>query len=220
MYALAGWHRRPADSKASMPLGCRSQRSTCACRVALYVALADSSVGLVDAEEGSSLSNAQWVRPKNACTALALALLDVQGQPVGPYSAHLQLHWASNSAAVAAADSGKPCDQSGRLPVAYEGRLIQAAQVRGGKYAVSCWTWASHLLLPGLHPAAGGTDIQPCHRLPFCCPCTPPRCRNCCHVQLMPVAALANSEWAQPWPAWAPPMGLRPARCCQASAPH
>ena len=85
-------------------------RSTCACRVALYVALADSSVGLVDAEEGSSLSNAQWVRPKNACTALALALLDVQGQPVGPYAAHLQLHWASNNAAMAAADSGKPFD--------------------------------------------------------------------------------------------------------------
>ena len=93
-----------------MPLGCRPRRSTCACRVALYVALADSSVGLVDAEEGSSLSNAQWVRPKNACTALALALLDVQGQPLGPYAAHLQLHWACNNAALAAADSGKPRD--------------------------------------------------------------------------------------------------------------
>ena len=112
-----------ADSSDRLPQGCRSQRSASACRVALYVALADSSVGLVDAEEGSSLSNTQWVRPKNACTALALALLDVQGQPVGPYAAHLQLHWASNNAAVAAADSGKPCDQSNCLLVACKGRL-------------------------------------------------------------------------------------------------
>ena len=78
------------------------------CRVALYVSLIDSSLSIISAEDGSFLGKDEWIKPKNTCTALAVALLDTTGSLLHPAETPLHLTWASNDAVPAQPEAGRP----------------------------------------------------------------------------------------------------------------